>query len=159
MLLIGMLGDNSGSLDNDVQTLLKPMHIRCQSDEMLEIAVSQDTVSDALADERTNTVLRDFLKRGISPFAELLKRTPSRSWNKGQGGRACKCGGHGETSTTRVAQFQRNSNEIVAFALWRYGAEITAESKHEDHIWQIPVEPNIAGLFPPTQFQPKIPMP
>jgi hypothetical protein len=36
MLLIGMLGDNFGSLDNDVQTLLKPTHIRSQSDEMLK---------------------------------------------------------------------------------------------------------------------------
>jgi hypothetical protein len=67
MLLIGVLGDNSGSLDNDVQTLLKPTHIRCQSNKMLDVGIAQDAISDTLADERTNTVLRDFLKRGISP--------------------------------------------------------------------------------------------
>lgn len=61
MFLIGVLGDNSGSLDNDVQPLLKPTHIRCQSDEMLEIGVSQDAVSYTLADERTNTMLGNLL--------------------------------------------------------------------------------------------------
>jgi hypothetical protein len=86
MFLIGMLGDNFGSLDNDVQALLKPMHIGSQSDETLEIGVAQDTVSDTLADECSNAVLGDLLKRGISPFAELLKRAPSRPRNKGQGG-------------------------------------------------------------------------
>jgi hypothetical protein len=50
---------------------------------MLEIGVAQNTVSDTLADERTNTVLGDLLKRGISPFAKLLKRAPGRSRNKG----------------------------------------------------------------------------
>jgi hypothetical protein len=113
MFLIGMLGDNFGSLDNDVQALLKPAHIRSQSDEMLEIGVAQDTVSDTLADERTDAVLGDLLKRDISPFAELFKRVPDRSWNKGQGGRASERGGHGETSTKRIAQLQRYSNEIV----------------------------------------------
>jgi len=57
MFLIGMLGDNFGCLDNDVQSLLKTTHIRSQSDEMLEIGVAQNTVSDTLADERTNAML------------------------------------------------------------------------------------------------------
>jgi hypothetical protein len=113
MFLIGMLGDNFGSLDNDVQALLKPTHIRSQSDEMLEIGVAQDTVSDTLADERTDAVFGDLLKRGISPFAELLERVPGRSRNKGQGGRTGKRGGHGETSTKRIAQLQRYSNDFV----------------------------------------------
>jgi hypothetical protein len=124
MFLIGMLGDNFGSLDNDVQALLKPTHIRSQSDEMLEIGVAQNTVSDTLADERTNAMLGDLLKRGISPFAELLKRAPGRSRNKGQGGRAGKRGGHGETSTKRIARLQRYSNEIVVPALPPLGPEI-----------------------------------
>jgi hypothetical protein len=49
------------------------MHIRSQPDKTLEIGIAQDTVSDPLADQRTNAVLRDLLKRGISPFAELLE--------------------------------------------------------------------------------------
>src|ERR1700677_2304371 len=113
MFLIGMLGDNLGSLDNDVQALLKPTHIRSQSDEMLEIRVAQDTVSNTLANERTNAMLGNLLKRGISPFAELLERVPGRSRNKGQSGRAGKRGGHGETSTKRIAQLQRFSNDFV----------------------------------------------
>jgi len=48
MFLIGMLGDNFGGLDNDVQALLKPTHIRSQSDEMLEIGVAQNTVGNQL---------------------------------------------------------------------------------------------------------------
>jgi hypothetical protein len=79
------------------------MHIGSQSDETLEIGVAQDTVSDTLADECSNAVLGDLLKRGISPFAELLKRTPNRSWNKSQGGRASKRGGHIKTSTKIIA--------------------------------------------------------
>jgi hypothetical protein len=59
VFLIGMLGDNFGSLDNDVQPLLKPVHIRGQSDEMLEIGVAQDTVRDTLADKRTYAMLGD----------------------------------------------------------------------------------------------------
>jgi hypothetical protein len=102
-----MLGDNLGSLDNDVQPLLKPMHIRSQSDEMLKIGIAQDTVRDTLADKRSYAMLGDLLQRGISPFAELLKRTPNRPRNKGQDGRASKCGGHIKTSTKRIAQKQR----------------------------------------------------
>jgi hypothetical protein len=55
---------------------------------MLEIGVAQDTVRDPLANKRTYTMLGDLFQRGISPLAEPLKRTPNRSWNKGQGGRA-----------------------------------------------------------------------
>jgi hypothetical protein len=80
---------------------------------MLEIGVTQDTVSDTLANERTNAVLGNLLKRGISPFAELLERVPGRSRNKGQGGMAGKRGGHGKTSTKRAAQLQRYSNDFV----------------------------------------------
>ena len=61
MFLIGMLGDNFGSLDNDVQALLKPTHIRSQSDEMLEIGVAQDAVSDTVADQYSNAVIGDLL--------------------------------------------------------------------------------------------------
>jgi hypothetical protein len=59
MFLIRMLGDNFGSLDNDVQPLLKPMHIRSQSDEMLEICVAQAMVRDTLADKRTDAMVGD----------------------------------------------------------------------------------------------------
>jgi len=73
MFLIGMFGDNFGSMHYDIQALLKPMHIRSQTDKMLEIGLAQDAVGDTLADERTDAVLGDFLKRGVPPFAELLK--------------------------------------------------------------------------------------
>jgi hypothetical protein len=103
---------------------------------MLEIGVAQDTVSDTFANERTNAVLGDLLKRGISPFAELLKRAPGRSRNKGQGGRAGKRGGHGETSTERIAQRQRYSNDTVVLALSRFGAEIMGGWNPEGHLQQ-----------------------
>jgi hypothetical protein len=61
MVLIGMLGDNFGNLKNDFQTLLKPTHIRSKSDEMLEIGVAQDAVSDTVADQYANAVIGDLL--------------------------------------------------------------------------------------------------
>jgi hypothetical protein len=155
MFLIGMLGDNFGSLDNDVQALLKPMHIRSQSDEMLEIRIAQDTVGDALADERTNAVLGDLLKCSISPYAKLLKRAPGRSRNKSQGGRVGERGGHGETSTKRIAQFQRYSNVIVVRALLRFCAEIS-ESRNAKAIFsRIPAEPTLPASVRQPKSNPK----
>ena len=59
VLLIGMLGNYFGGLNNHIQTLLKPMHIRSQSDEMLEICVAQAMVRDTLADKRTDAMVGD----------------------------------------------------------------------------------------------------
>jgi hypothetical protein len=126
------------------------MHIRGQSDEMLEISVAQDTVSDTLADERTNTVHGNLLKRGISPFAEPLKRAPGRSRNKGQGGRADKRSGHGETSTKRIARIQRYSNEIVVLTLFRLGLEIKGVETQRSFSADSPLR-DIAGICLPTQ--------
>ena len=78
MLLIGMLGNYFGGLNNHIQTLLKPMHIRGQADEVLEVRFTQNAIGDTSADERGDAVFGNLLKRGASPFAKLLKRTPGR---------------------------------------------------------------------------------
>jgi hypothetical protein len=84
-------------------------------------------------------MLGDLLQRGISPFAELLKRTPNRSRNKGQGRRASKRGGHIKTSTKRIAQNQRNTNEVVAMSLRRTGVTIMGDQNLKGIFGKSPV--------------------
>jgi hypothetical protein len=73
VLMIGILGDYFSSLDNDVQTLLKPMHICGQSNEILEIRFTENPIGNPSAYERADAMLRDFFKRGASAFPKLLK--------------------------------------------------------------------------------------
>ncbi len=73
VLMIGVLGNHFSSLDNDVQTLLKPMHIRGQSGEILEIRLAKNAIGDASTYERADAMLRDLFKRGSSAFPKLLK--------------------------------------------------------------------------------------
>lgn len=114
MLMVWVLGDYFSSLNNDVQTLLKPMHICCQSEEILEIRLAENAIGDASAYKRANAVLGDLFERGASAFPKLLKRTPGWPRNKGQCGLAGKRGnGHGATSTQRIAQIQRKHNDFV----------------------------------------------
>jgi hypothetical protein len=124
VLLIGMLGNYFGGLNNHIQTLLKPMHIRGQADEILEVPLTENAIGDTSADECSDAMFGNLLKRGAPAFSKLLKRTPGRPRYKSQGRRSSQRSGHGATSTQRIAQPQRHSNETV-------GHMILAESR--DH--------------------------
>jgi hypothetical protein len=118
MLLIRMLGDDLGSSDNDVQALLQPMDVRSQADEMLEVRITQDAIGSASSDKSGYAMLGNLFQRGIPSFAKLLERTPDWSRNQSQGDRARKRSGHwDETSTQRIAQFQRKANDLVVVPL------------------------------------------
>src|SRR5580658_6475020 len=108
-----MLGNYFGGLNNHIQTLLKPMHIRGQADKILEVPLTENAIGDTPPDERSDAMFGNLLKRGASPFAKLLKRTPGRPRYKSQGRRASQRSGHGATSIQRIAHLQRHSNEIV----------------------------------------------
>jgi hypothetical protein len=87
VLLIGMLGNYFGGLNNHIQTLLKPVHIRGQADEILEVHLTKNAIGDTSAYERGDAMFGNLLKRSASPFAKLLKRTPGRPRYKSQGRR------------------------------------------------------------------------
>jgi hypothetical protein len=76
VFLIGMLGDNLGGLDDYVQALLQPMYVCCQTDEILKVHVTQDTIGCTSSPKRGDTVLGNPFQCSIPPLAKLLIRIP-----------------------------------------------------------------------------------
>src|SRR5450756_2293150 len=95
MLLIGMLGDDLGSSDNDVQALLQPMDIRSQADEMLEVRIMQDAIGGPSSHKGGYAMFGNLFECRIPTFAKLLERTPNWSRNQSEGGGARKRSRHG----------------------------------------------------------------
>jgi hypothetical protein len=85
MLLVRMPSHDSCSLNDEIEPILKPMDIGGQPKEPLKIFLSEYAKCSGFSAERSDTMIRNLLKRTLTAAPELLEGIPDRTRHKGQG--------------------------------------------------------------------------